>query len=125
MTKDRTMPQPDGEPYAGGAGGRSEDGRATYGGSNPDQDPFTTGGEAAARHDVEVRGRTSGAGEPIPAGGRDGAGQPPASIVGERQRGVEDAVLDGADDEEAHEGFTGEANEAEARYRAGLPPTDD
>ena len=123
MTDDRDLPQPDGQPYAGGAGGRSEDGRASYGGSNPMQDPFTTGGEAAARHEAEVADRSTGAGESIPAHGRDGVTQPPASIVGQRQRGVEDAILGGTD-EEPHEGFTGEANEAEVRMRAGLPPTD-
>ena len=124
MTTERHLPQPEGEPYAGGAGGRSEDGRATYGGSNPDQDPFTTGGEAAVRHEAEVRARSPGAGEPIPAGGRDGAVQPPASMVGQRQRGLEDGILHG-EDHEAHDGYTGEANEAEVRLRAGLPPTDD
>lgn len=113
------------DPYAGGGGGRSEDGRATYGGSNSGQDPFTTAGEAAVRHQEEVRARTEGAGEPIPAGGRDGVTQPPASILGERQRATAEAVRHGTlEEEDAHEGFTGEANEAEARYRAGLPPTD-
>jgi len=125
VTDDRRQPQPEGEPYAGGAGGRSEDGRATYGGSNPGQDPFTTAGEAAVRHDEEVRVRSSGAGEPIPAGGRDGVEQPPASVVGQRLRQIEDDVLHGHIEDAPHDGFTGEANEAEARYRAGLPPTDD
>ena len=107
-------------------GGRSEDGRARYGDSNPEQDPFATGGEAAARHQDEIRERAPGAGEAIPAGGRDGVTQPPASEVGIRQRGVEDAILHGEpDDHEEHQGFTGEANEAEARMRAGLPPTAD
>lgn len=119
MTTDRPR-----QPYAGGAAGRSEDGRASYGGSNPGQDPFTTAGEAAVRHQREVSARSEGAGEPIPAGGRDGAEQPPASIVGERQQAAVDAIRDGTVEDE-HEGFTGEANEAEVRFRAGLPPTDE
>ena len=124
MTIERDEPQPAGAVYAGGGGGRSADGRATYGGSNPGQDPFATAGEAAARHDDEVRERASGAGDSINAHARDGVEQPPATVVGERLRQIEADVLNGEPDE-PHDGFTGEANEAEARYRAGLPPKDD
>ena len=50
---DRSARERPAEEYEGGGGGRSRFGRATYGGSNPDQDPFATSGEAARRHDDE------------------------------------------------------------------------
>ena len=185
------------EEYEGGGGGRSRNGRATYGGSNPGQDTFATSGDAARRHDDEHTHYRSWRDEQVARLDRDyaefrreresefhsefdrwrGRRQEQRGslrqarvgmevvcrddrhlgtvdrVAGDRiwlagddaqsgghrhsvpvawidrvddkvriERSRDDAMASWRDEAERESLFTGDMNEAEARYRAGLPP---